>query len=399
MMKKALFVGLLVEALAGSCFAGELPSPFFRGMEVTGTQELNTVPKGAALPTLSSTWATATINGTTQAYPFGWECVNQGATPAPGGNVCHYQAMEATATGGNSWVTNPVMIMDAGFSHSNTAIANETDINNLAGDHIGFDGGGSTGILLNGLRFMNSAGISIQTGNSVGGVTGTSGRLPIWYYGLFAQINSVYYATFDDESDANYSLKVDGHHAVGLDLSGGAFAADAIFLSAGTTQGIGANSSTGTGYTLLYADVNGSAHLGSVSNTNSYVDNNLTINSASGGGTNIPSDSMYWMYFDSSGAPQKFQIGVAANQTFVFQSSSGKAPLAINGPLLTGGSPTAIATTATDPFLYVSAMAGMPTGTPHEAALGYTAIVNDSADNKLCWYQQSSSSWKCVTGS
>jgi hypothetical protein len=58
----------------------------------------------------------------------------------------------------------------------------------------------------------------------------------------------------------------------------------------------------------------------------------------------------------------------------------------------------ALATTAVGPFLFVPAMAGAPTGVPADAAAGRTAVVNDSLNHRLCWYEQVNSAWKCVTG-
>ena len=60
---------------------------------------------------------------------------------------------------------------------------------------------------------------------------------------------------------------------------------------------------------------------------------------------------------------------------------------------LGGTDGTALATNATDGFLYVPSMAGSPTGVPVTKA-GLLPIVIDSTNNRLLFY--SSGAWRAV---
>lgn len=71
--------------------------------------------------------------------------------------------------------------------------------------------------------------------------------------------------------------------------------------------------------------------------------------------------------------------------------------LTATGNSLLAGS-TALATNATGSFPYIPTMAGAPTGVPASATAGQTAIVIDSTDHKICWFEQATSAWKCAAG-
>ena len=78
---------------------------------------------------------------------------------------------------------------------------------------------------------------------------------------------------------------------------------------------------------------------------------------------------------------------IYADETFIASSD------ALLGPS------TAIATTATTPFPYISTAAGAPTGVPGLASAGRSAIEIDSTNHKICWYEYANTAWKCAAGS
>ena len=59
------------------------------------------------------------------------------------------------------------------------------------------------------------------------------------------------------------------------------------------------------------------------------------------------------------------------------------------------GNKSAPATTATDGFLYIPKMSGAPTGVP-TAKTGYSPVVHDQTNSKLCVYDSGDSRWECV---
>ncbi len=127
------------------------------------------------------------------------------------------------------------------------------------------------------------------------------------------------------------------------------------------------------------------------------------------------------LYASTSGAAQQglYLIGGTGNNAVLYQDSShnllwniasgeyairnnaGTSNLFVLHP--TGdallGTGTALATTATTGYTFIPAMAGTPTGVPTYGSAGYSAIVNDTTDHKLCWYEFPNTAWKCATGS
>jgi hypothetical protein len=73
------------------------------------------------------------------------------------------------------------------------------------------------------------------------------------------------------------------------------------------------------------------------------------------------------------------------NGNYVWQvSGTERMRLTTDGSVVAGGS-VALATTATNGFLYVPTCAGTPTGTP-TAITGMAPIVVDTTNNKLYFY-------------
>lgn len=62
------------------------------------------------------------------------------------------------------------------------------------------------------------------------------------------------------------------------------------------------------------------------------------------------------------------------------------------------GSGTAIATTASGPFFYLTTSAGAPTGLPEAAGAGKTACEYDTTNHKIWCYDQPAGAWKYWTG-
>lgn len=59
---------------------------------------------------------------------------------------------------------------------------------------------------------------------------------------------------------------------------------------------------------------------------------------------------------------------------------------------------SAMATNAVNPYQYIATMGGAPTGVPANAANGRSAVVIDSTNHKICWYENAGSVWKCAAG-
>ncbi|MBE7731374.1 hypothetical protein [Komagataeibacter sp. FXV3] len=191
------------------------------------------------------------------------ECNSTAVAPNVGGNICAYTYAEAQAKSGGLWARNSVLQLDANWNHSTfSSFGDEIDINNLAGDNKEFTVGNTVGILLNGLKYMNTAGISIQTGNSVNGLTGTNGTLPIWYYGIHTGVNAVQEADFDSQSNAVYGWHDRGKHIFGATYNMADTSQAAILLGdRGAAQGIkGAH--VNSYLSMMYLDSDGLMHIG-----------------------------------------------------------------------------------------------------------------------------------------
>jgi hypothetical protein len=92
-------------------------------------------------------------------------------------------------------------------------------------------------------------------------------------------------------------------------------------------------------------------------------------------------------------------IGCSGNNPVVYLSGGGNRGFIRSNIYLGGGTlGVALATTATDPFPFIPTMAGTPTGTPTFAAAGQAALIIDTTNHKLCWYEQVNSAWKCAAG-
>jgi hypothetical protein len=85
---------------------------------------------------------------------------------------------------------------------------------------------------------------------------------------------------------------------------------------------------------------------------------------------------------DGSGSAELYNV---SNGPFVFgTNNTERARIDANGNIVAGAS-AALATTATNGFLYVPTCAGTPTGTP-TAITGMAPIVVDTTNNKLYFY-------------
>jgi hypothetical protein len=90
-------------------------------------------------------------------------------------------------------------------------------------------------------------------------------------------------------------------------------------------------------------------------------------------------------------SPSASTLGTASNTALAFQTNATeRARITAVGNVVAGGS-VALATTATDGFLYVPTCAGTPTGTP-TGITGMAPIVVNTTNNKLYFY--SGGAWR-----
>jgi hypothetical protein len=83
-------------------------------------------------------------------------------------------------------------------------------------------------------------------------------------------------------------------------------------------------------------------------------------------------------------------VGTATNHSLVIRTNgSNRASFRAGGGFAVGGGAAALATNATDGFLYVPTCAGPPTGVPGDAPTGTVALVFDTTNNKLYIYDGS----------
>ena len=118
-------------------------------------------------------------------------------------------------------------------------------------------------------------------------------------------------------------------------------------------------------------------------------------------------DSSHYGLFGYTGGAGTFVMGTNNSGEVVTVRAGGTTAITISGSTQnvvmstsTVMAPaTALATTATNPFPYIPTSAGTPTGVPNAAAAGRSAIINDTTNHKLCWYEQANAAWKCALGS
>ncbi|WP_342629182.1 hypothetical protein AAC691_05145 [Nguyenibacter vanlangensis] len=263
---------------------------FFGGLSVTGAGEVPFVPKGSPIPGSVGSIVRHITLGKRGVQNFGdnSECLNTSVSAAAGGNVCQYVWVESTAAAGQNWAQSLGLTLDPGYGQY-TSVVSELDINNLAGDREEFGPrGNNVGILLNGLKYMNTAGMSIQTGNMTKGVTGSNGRLPIWFHGIHIGVNATLNDDFESQSNAVYGVRMHGAHAFAVHLADDNSSEGAIALgSLGPAQGIVARNQNRY-YPVLYMSTDGHIHVGNITqaivisdgNINPVTDNTYSLGTA-----------------------------------------------------------------------------------------------------------------------
>jgi hypothetical protein len=114
--------------------------------------------------------------------------------------------------------------------------------------------------------------------------------------------------------------------------------------------------------------------------------------------TNLtPTTGGLWRFTGGSGAGA---LVTQENTAVAGDFSSVNTPLQsiTGGDVFVAGLPTALPANSTSKFMYVPTMAAKPTGTPANAAAGRTAMVVATTSHQLCWYEQPTTAWYCVTG-
>lgn len=174
-----------------------------------------------------------------------------------------------------------------------------------------------------------------------------------------------------------------GVDAGGLSWTGVVSSATALGVTNGVSTG---NLFTGWCNTTVCAQITSVGNL-TLKNTGSTMAINLSNTSGGGAGTISINSGTSMTIGSTNSIPLNFETaGTNAMQMDTSQN------------VLLRAATTALATSATAPFVYLPTMAGAPTGTPGAASAGQSGVVIDSTDHKLCWYEQSNTAWKCATG-
>lgn len=122
--------------------------------------------------------------------------------------------------------------------------------------------------------------------------------------------------------------------------------------------------------------------------------NRLWIQTVSStGGTRLdlagPSSAHYWSFQllgSASGENGSFQINHNDGNPVIKSDTAGNVSVGFSAP----------ATTATNGFLNIPRMTGTPTGVP-SLLTGFSPVVHDDTNNKICVYSTTGSAWKCAT--
>ena len=136
-------------------------------------------------------------------------------------------------------------------------------------------------------------------------------------------------------------------------------------------------------------DASGNVGIGTASPVNTAGYTTLQLNnSVSGGMLRVSNGTQtYWNYVNSGGG----YLGMPTADPLIFQTNNtDRMRIDASGNIVAGAS-AALATNATNGFLYVPTCAGTPTGTP-TAITGMAPIVVNTTNNKLYFY--SGGAWR-----
>jgi hypothetical protein len=167
----------------------------------------------------------------------------------------------------------------------------------------------------------------------------------------------------------------------------------ALSLSSATSTAINLNIG-GTELARLSANVNGIFTVGTEGSVAGLGTGYATLGAygTNGGGFRIyrgtgAGTSSAFFYADSTGT----FLGSAENTSLIFNQNNTERARITSAGSFVAGAQAALATTATDGFLYVPTCAGTPTGVP-TAITGMAPIVVNTTNNKLYFY--SGGAWR-----
>jgi hypothetical protein len=234
-----------------------------------------------------------------------------------------------------------------------------------------------------------------SSGNLGIGTSSPGARLDVSGNGIFTVANAAYATAFNASSgnlriipyvDANFGTNLTAYNAGYAGLGPLSFDASRLSFYTGSTERMrldnSGNLGIGTSSPSFRLDVLTGVEGDSIRLNN----NNANIGAANTFGFVVAESGSARVNLryrrDGSGSAELYNV---SNGPFVFgTNNTERARIDANGNIVAGAS-AALATTATNGFLYVPTCAGTPTGTP-TAITGMAPIVVDTTNNKLYFY-------------
>jgi hypothetical protein len=174
-----------------------------------------------------------------------------------------------------------------------------------------------------------------------------------------------------------------GTFQTGLGIAGIAAGGEGILFGASPVQTMDVGIDFGSG------DIYSAGAIRLYASTSGVVQQGLYLIGGTGNNASLYQDSSHNILWNIASGEYAIRNNAGTSNLFVLHPT---------GDALFGTG-SALATTATTGYTYIPAMAGAPTGVPTYGSAGYSAIVNDTTDHKLCWYEFPNTAWKCATGS
>jgi hypothetical protein len=211
-------------------------------------------------------------------------------------------------------------------------------------------------------------------------------------------INAINFYSLPSTENASFTL-TDLYHFFAVQGTKGAsstitnqygFSVDSSLTGATNNYGFYSNIASGSNRWNFYAAGTADNYFaGNVGIGTASPGTKLTVSSGTNAGISVTDGTVTTIIYNSTGGVAS--IGTTSNHPVnFFSNNAARMQITAAGNIVAGAS-AALATTATDGFLYVPTCAGTPTGTP-TAITGMAPIVVDTTNNKLYFY--STGQWR-----